>query len=102
MGGKCGEDYYKQVGMAWVWGKVHTRVASRGKSMLKEKLGYPIGSFGEVFDVLAQRIREQGSEVHLSASVNRVVIDDGVATGFHLCCARFGQQCSQRPSQAAS
>ncbi|MCH7745440.1 MAG: FAD-dependent oxidoreductase, partial [Chloroflexi bacterium] len=58
--GKFGEDYYDQVGMPWVWGKVHTRVASRGKSMLKEKLGYPIGSFGEVFDVLAQRIEEQG------------------------------------------
>ncbi len=82
--GKFGEDYYDQVGMPWVWGKVHTRVASRGKSMVKEKLGYPIGSFGEIFDVLAQRIREQGSEVYLSASVNRVVVDDGVATGMEM------------------
>ena len=82
--GKFGEDYYDQVGMPWVWGKVHTRVASRGKSMLKEKLGYPIGSFGEVFDVLAQRIEEQGSKVHLSTSVNRVVVEDGVATGMEV------------------
>ena len=82
--GKFGEDFYDQVGMPWVWGKVHTRVASRGKSMLKEKLGYPIGSFGEVFDVLAQRIEEQGSKVHLSTSVNRVVVEDGVATGMEV------------------
>ena len=33
--------------------------------MAKEMLVYPIGSFGEVFDVLAQRIVEQGSEVHI-------------------------------------
>ena len=82
--GKFSEDFYDQVGMPWVWGKVHTRVASRGKSMLKEKLGYPIGSFGEVFDVLAQRIEEQGSKVHLSTSVNRVVVEDGVATGMEV------------------
>ena len=58
--GKFGDDYYKDVGMAWMWGKVQTRVKSRGKGMVKEKLGYPIGSFGEVFDVLADKVREQG------------------------------------------
>ncbi len=79
--GKFGEDHYDQVSMPWVWGKVQTRVASRGKGMVKEKLGYPIGSFGEIFDVLARRISEQGSEVHLSASVNRVIVEDGAATG---------------------
>ena len=82
--GKFGEDFYDQVGMAWVWGKIHTRFASRGKGMAKEMLVYPIGSFGEVFDVLAQRIEEQGSEVHISASVNRIVVEDGRATGMEV------------------
>jgi protoporphyrinogen oxidase len=82
--GKFGEEHYDQVGMAWVWGKVQTRVKSRGKSMVKEKLGYPIGSFGEVFDVLAQRIQEQGSEVYLSAGVRRIVVEDGRATGMEM------------------
>lgn len=89
--GKFGDDYYKDVGMAWMWGKVQTRVKSRGKSMVKEKLGYPMGSFGEVFDVLADKVREQGGEVHLSAAVERmdaprgdaiemrVALDDGAA-----------------------
>lgn len=75
--GKFGDDYYKDVGMAWMWGKVQTRVKSRGKGMVKEKLGYPIGSFGEVFDALADKVREQGGEVHLSAAVERVDARDG-------------------------
>ena len=82
--GKFGEKYYDQVAMAWVWGKIRSRVASRGKSMVKEKLGYPIGSFGEVFDVLAQRIEEQQGEVHLGSSVSRIVVEDGRATGMEL------------------
>ena len=82
--GKFGEDHYQQVSMAWLWGKIQTRFASRGKGMAKEKLGYPMGSFGEVFDVLAERIREKGSEVHISASVNRILVEDGRATGMDI------------------
>lgn len=84
MRGKFGEEHYRDVGMAWVWGKIQTRVKSRSKSMLKEKLGYPIGSFGEVFDVLAERVREQGGEVHTSAAVERVEVVDGEARGLHV------------------
>ena len=84
MRGKFGEEHYREVGMAWVWGKVQTRVKSRGKSMIKEKLGYPMGSFGEVFDVLGDRVREMGGEVHTSAGVERVEVADGTATGLHV------------------
>ena len=80
--GKFGE-YYDQVSMAWLWGKIYLRVASR-KGFQKERLGYPMGSFGEVFERLCQRIAEQGGEVHISAAVNRVVIEDGVATGLEV------------------
>ena len=82
--GKFGEDFYTQVGMAWVWGKIHTRFASRGKGLAKEVLGYPIGSFGEIFDVLAQKITEHGNQVHTSASVRRIVVEDGRATGMEV------------------
>ena len=75
--GKFGESYYDQVTMAWVWGKINTRVKSRGKSMVREMLGYPMGSFGLVFDTLAERIRDLGGEVHTSASVDRIEIEDG-------------------------
>ena len=82
--GKFGEDYYRQVTMAWVWGKINTRVKSRGKSMVREKLGYPLGSFGMVFDTLAEEIREMGGEVHTSTPVNRILIEDGRATGLEI------------------
>ena len=82
--GKFGDERYGQVGMAWVWGKIHTRFASRSGVLGREVLGYPIGSFGEVFDVLAERIREQGSEVHLSAAVSKITIEDGRATGLEV------------------
>ena len=82
--GKFGEEHYNQVGMAWVWGKIHTRFASRGKGLSKEVLGYPIGSFGEIFDVLAQRIAKQGNEVHISTPVRRIVVQDGRLTGMEV------------------
>ena len=78
--GKFGE-YYDQVSMTWLWGKIYLRVASRGKTLQKERLGYPMGSFGEVFDRLEERIIDQGGQVHLSARINRVTVEDGAATG---------------------
>ena len=79
--GKFGEEYYDQIGMTWLWGKMQTRFASRGRGLAKEKLGYPIGSFGEIFDVLAGRIEQQGGAVHISSPVSRVVMDEGRARG---------------------
>ena len=78
--GKFGE-YYDQISMTWLWGKIYLRVASRGKTLQKERLGYPMGSFGEVFDRLEEVISQRGGKVHLSARVNRISVDQGVATG---------------------
>ena len=81
--GKFGE-YFDQISMTWLWGKVYLRVASRGKTLQKELLGYPMGSFGEVFDVLGERVVRQGGQVRLSASVNKVLVEDGVARGLEI------------------
>ena len=81
--GKFGE-YYDQVSMTWLWGKIYLRVASRGKGLQKERLGYPMGSFGEVFDTLGKRITQQGGDVHISAGVKRVVVADGIANGLEV------------------
>ena len=81
--GKFGSSA-EEISMAWFWGKIYLRVASRDKGMQKEKLGYPMGSFGEVFEVLADRIREKGGEIHLSTPVTRVVVEDGRATGLEV------------------
>lgn len=81
--GKFG-DYYDQVSMTWLWGKIYLRVASRGKGLQKERLGYPMGSFGQVFDVLGERIASQGGDVRTSAGVKRVVVENGTATGLEV------------------
>ena len=77
--GKFG-DYYDQVSMTWLWGKIYLRVASR-KRMQKERLGYPMCSFGKVFDVCGERIVEQGGQVHIGAAVRRINVTDGKTTG---------------------
>ena len=81
--GKFGE-YYNQISMTWLWGKIYLRVASRGKTLQKERLGYPMGSFGEVFDRLGDFISEQGGKVHVSARVNRVEITGETASGLEI------------------
>ena len=81
--GKFGE-HYDRISMTWLWGKMRLRVASRGKTLQKERLGYPMGSFGEIIDALAERIRQQGGEVHTSARVNRVLMDGARAAGLEV------------------
>ena len=82
--GKFGEQYFEEVGMAWVWGKIHTRFASRKGGVGKEQLVYPAGSFGEVFDVLADRISAQGGSIHLCREVTRVQTEAGRAAALHV------------------
>ena len=81
--GKFGE-YYDQISMTWLWGKIYLRVASRGKTLQKERLGYPMGSFGEVFDRLEEAINRQGGQVHIAARINRINVTDGAATGLEV------------------
>ena len=76
--------HYDKVGMTWFWGKIALRLASRGKGMGRERLGYPMGSFGEVFDTLGERIRSMGGQVHTGAAVQRVVVEEGRATALEV------------------
>lgn len=78
--GKFG-DYYDRVSMTWLWGKIYLRVASR-KGMQKERLGYPMCSFGRVFDACGERIIAQGGQVHTSARVQCINTANGEAAGF--------------------
>lgn len=71
--GKFGDEHYKDIGMAWLWGKMNTRFTSRDSWMSKEMLGYPSGSFGEIFDALGKKIIRNGGEIHLTTSVTKIV-----------------------------
>ncbi len=77
--GKFGTRY-EEISMAWLWGKIHLRTTSR-KSLSKEVLGYPRGSFSIIVDALEQSIREKGGVIHTGASVERIVTEpeDGSA-----------------------
>ena len=70
--------------MTWFWGKIALRLASRGRSLGGERLGYPMGSFGEVFDTLGERVRAMGGAVHTSAEVARVAVEEGRAVGIEV------------------
>ena len=79
--GKFGR-YHDQITMAWLWNKFALRTASRGKGLLgrfKEQLGYPVGSFDEIFEALTARIASMGGQVHVSSPVARIVVDGGRA-----------------------
>ncbi len=74
-----------EVSMAWLWGKIYLRTSSRGKGLFsKESLGYPLGSFGEIFEVLERKINEAGGEVHYPTTINRIVVEEGKATGLDI------------------
>jgi protoporphyrinogen oxidase len=76
--------HYDQVGMAWFWGKIALRLGSRSRGIGREKLGYPMGSFGEIFDTLAERIRSLGGKIHTQANVRQIVVEDGRAVALNV------------------
>lgn len=79
--GKFGDEHYKDIGMAWLWGKMNTRFTSRNSWMSKEMLGYPSESFGEIFDVLGKRIVDNGGEIHLSTNIAKIIQSEGKLRG---------------------
>ena len=81
--GKFGQNY-DQISMTWLWGKFRLRVSSRRGAFARERLGYPMGSFGEVFDRLGEEIEGLGGGIHLSTRVLRVVVENGSATGLEV------------------
>jgi protoporphyrinogen oxidase len=70
----------EEVGMVWLWGKIYLRTTSR-KGFGRETLGYPLGSWGEVFDTLEARIRSMGGEIHYPVTVSKVLVENGRAAG---------------------
>ncbi|HPJ16808.1 MAG TPA: FAD-dependent oxidoreductase [Candidatus Woesebacteria bacterium] len=50
--------YYKQISMAWLWARIHTRSNSG-------QLGYLEGGFGQITQRLYQKVLEYGGEIEL-------------------------------------
>ena len=68
---KFGKNY-NRISMAWLWGKIKLRGSSRSKGGKKEKLGYLIGSFGQITDELEKKITNKGSLVKKSEQVGGI------------------------------
>jgi protoporphyrinogen oxidase len=82
--GKYG-DAYDKVAMAWLWSKIHLRMASRkGGPLQKEQLGYLTGSFQVYIDEMERRMRAGGVRIHTGAPVERITAEDNRATGIVL------------------
>ena len=82
--GKYG-DSYDEVAMAWLWSKIHLRMASRkGGPLQKEQLGYLMGSFQVYIGEMERRMRAGGVQVHTGAPVERITAENNRATGIVL------------------
>jgi len=66
--GKFGEEYAKEVNMAWLWARLHARTT---------RLGTFEGGFQAFSDQLADRLREMGVAIKLSARVKSIRPADG-------------------------
>ncbi len=60
--GKFG-DKYREISMAWLWARIHTRGNSG-------KLGYLIGGFRQIADLLVKGIETNGGEVRLNSEAD--------------------------------
>ncbi len=78
--GKFGERA-DEIGMVWFWGKIYLRFSSRGKSMQKERLGYLMGSYGQVINTLAQKIQESGGKINTGTTVKKIIVEDNQVKG---------------------
>jgi len=72
-----------EVGMAWFHWKMRLRFGSR-RGLSTEYLGYPIGSFAQVWEALGERLRGQGVDVYTCAPVGMLTYSSGRASGLRL------------------
>ena len=61
--GKFSEAYYREVNMAWMWARLHSRTP---------RLGTFVGGFQAFFDTLADAVQQRGATLHLSTAVREI------------------------------
>ncbi len=63
--------YYKDISMAWLWARIHTRGNSKNEKG-EEVLGYIDGGFEKLVERLAELIKKSGGEIKLSNEVKKI------------------------------
>ena len=62
-------EYYDKVNMAWMWARIYKRTP---------RLGTFAGGFQAFLNLLAERVKSQGAEIHLNTRVERIArAEDG-------------------------
>ncbi|MFN8644906.1 MAG: FAD-dependent oxidoreductase [Candidatus Binatia bacterium] len=61
--GKFGEEFYKDINLAWLWARIKSRTM---------KLGTFVGGFQAFLDLLAERVRAQGATIALDTPINQI------------------------------
>ena len=70
--GKFGEEYYKDINLAWLWARIKSRTM---------RLGTFQGGFQAFLDLLAERVRAQGASIVLDAPIAQLTSNaDGTIT----------------------
>lgn len=64
-------NYYKDISMAWLWARIHTRGNSTNKKG-EEVLGYINGGFELIVEKLAKLIKENGGEIKLNTNLEKL------------------------------
>lgn len=77
--GKFGAEA-ENIPMEWHWYKIVLRIGSR-RGMTQEELGYPRGSFQVLIDALENAIKKHDGRIFLGTTVQRVVVENGIAIG---------------------
>ena len=83
------DRHYKNVSMAWLWARIHTRANSRAGAG-GEKLGYFRGGFNVVTTALEQELRRRGVSLRTGAAVtsiaaNHMAVINGEPVPFDEC-----------------
>lgn len=61
--------YSDKISMAWLWARIHTRGGSKDEKG-KEVLGYLDGGFGQFFNKLADKIKDNGGKIILNENID--------------------------------
>ncbi len=70
-------DLADSISMTWLYGRIHSRVASREKGGVKEVLGYMKGSYQVLIDSLETEIQKEGGKIFKKTSVSKVNVEKG-------------------------
>jgi len=73
--------HFEDISMAWFWGKIYLRFASRDGILAKEKLGYLKGSFRKYIDSLSEAIRKASGTVLTESTVEEIFTNRDQVTG---------------------